>query len=171
VKIGKGLEMNVLCYDINTSKYSEEHYVGLVEGVSQADIIVCAMNLTPENHGLLNYDLLKKAKRGVILVNVSRGEQSPATDLLRLLEEGHLGGVGLDVYNNEKELAVALRKKHFPENPELQSLINMAGKHNVIFTPHNAFNTHEAVINKSEQSIQQFVAFKEKGEFIWNVPG
>lgn len=170
VKIGHGLGMNVLCYDIDSSKYPEENYVGLEEGVTQADIIVCSMNLTPENNGLLNYDLLKKAKQGVILVNVSRGEQSPATDLLKLLEEGHLGGVGLDVYSSEKELAVALREKRFPENPELQSLINMAGKHNVIFTPHNAFNTHEAVLNKSEQSIQQFVALKEKGEFIWKVP-
>ncbi len=168
VKIGKGLEMNVLCHDLK-EKMKGEIYVSLEEGLPQADVIVCAMNLTEANKGMFNYETLKKAKRGVVFVNISRGEQSPATDLLRLLEENHLGGVGLDVYNHEKELAVALREKRFPESSELQSLIKMAGQPNVVFTPHNAFNTHEAVINKSEQTIQQFMAYRDKGAFLWAI--
>lgn len=170
VKIGKGLDMRVLCCDIASTKHPDQSYVSLEEGIAEANIIVCAMNLTAENHALFDYNLLKKTKKGTIFINISRGEQSPAEDLLRLLEEGQLGGVGLDVYPYEKELAVAFREKRYPDRPELRAIVDMAGRTDVIFTPHNAFNTDESVSRKASQTIDQFLAFREKGKFIWEVP-
>ena len=67
------------------------------------------MNLTEDNRGYFTRDLLRSCARGAIFVNVSRGEFSPLPILLDLLKEGHLGGVGLDVYDGESQLAVALR--------------------------------------------------------------
>ena len=57
-------------------------YVAIDEGLAAADIIVCAMNLTAENRGYFSYDRLKQTRPGTVFVNISRGEQSPAADLL-----------------------------------------------------------------------------------------
>jgi D-lactate dehydrogenase len=158
VKIGRGLGLNVRRVDLDTSVSD----VSIGEGLPWADIIVCAMNLTPQNRGYFNYDRLKQAKRGALFINIARGEMSPTADLARLLDEGHLGGVGLDVYENEKELAVALRAG--------QGTFPLAGRANVICTPHNAFNTREAVARKAQQSAQSVVEFLKTGKFLWPVP-
>jgi D-lactate dehydrogenase len=79
-----------------------------------------------------------------------------------LLDEGYLGGVALDVFENESAVATGLRSGEgdFP-------LLN---RPNVILTPHNAFNTGEAVERKSEQSAQQVVHFLGQGVFRWKSP-
>ncbi|HUJ11410.1 MAG TPA: NAD(P)-dependent oxidoreductase [Verrucomicrobiae bacterium] len=161
VKIGLALGMTVRGVDI-LQRHPFVTYVSAQEGLPWAEIIVCAMNLTPANVGYFNYALLKRAHPGVFFVNVARGEHAPTADLVRLLDEGHLAGAALDVYENEGALATALRagKRKFP----------LLGRSNVILTPHNAFNTREAVERKAEQSTQQIEQFLKHGEFIWPVP-
>ena len=134
-----------------------------------ADIIVCAMNLTAGNNHYFNYHLLKQARPGVIFVNVSRGEQSPSADLRRLLEENHLGAVGLDVFNHESELANSLRDGRCSDDEEVANTLELAGRPNVICTPHNGFNTFEAVARKSRLSVKQVEHFLKHGEFLWPV--
>jgi D-lactate dehydrogenase len=128
------------------------------------------MNLTSDNLGYFNYQMLKKAEPGAIFVNIARGEMSPSADLLRLLDENHLAGVALDVYNQESELAVSLRTGRSSSNKEVQATLALSKRENVILTPHNAFNTREAVDKKAKYSIQQIEHFFEKGNFIWPVP-
>ena len=167
VKIGKGLGMNVRRVDI----IPERSDTGIEAGLPWADIIVCSMNLTAQNRGYFNAARLRQSKRGAIFVNVARGELSPPVDLAHLLDEGHLGGVGLDVYDKEKELAVALRNavgRGGDAAPTLP-ILELAGRANVICTPHNAFNTHEAVVRKSVQSAQSVVEFLKSGRFPWAV--
>ncbi|HUJ72218.1 MAG TPA: 2-hydroxyacid dehydrogenase [Verrucomicrobiae bacterium] len=161
VKIGIGLGMDVRGVDI-LQKYPYVTYSSIEEGLAWADVIVCAMNLTKENGGCFNYKVLKQARRGVVFVNVARGELSPTNDLLKLLDEGHVSALALDVYENESKLAVALRsgKSGFP----------LLGRPNVILTPHNAFNTAEAVERKAEQTIRQIEHFLKNGEFLWQGP-
>ncbi len=124
------------------------------------------MNLTDENRGLFDYALLSQAKPGALFINIARGELSPAADLLRLLEEGILGGVGLDVYENESDLAVALRAGTASGN----AVLELKERPDVLCTPHNAFNTEEAVVRKSEQSVEQIEHFLKTGRFLWTVP-
>lgn len=169
VKIGRGLEMTVFGVDID-QKYSDVDYVEFPEKRQQADIIVSAMNLTPQNTGYFNYESLKPVKPGALFVNIARGEECVPSDLKRLLDEGILGGVALDVYPRENELGSALRNHVEPTDPELQVIRELAAYPNVILTPHNAFNTREAVIRKAEQSVQQIVHFLKTGTFIWEVP-
>ena len=169
VKIGQGLGMNVLGVDI-VQRHDSVTYVPIEEGIGKADVIVCAMNLTSENRGYFNYRLLKRAKPGIVFVNVARGELSPSADLLCLLDEDHLGGVGLDVYNEESELAVSLRTSSSSNNEEVQAALSLTQRSNVILTPHNAFNTQEAVERKVVQSIQQITHFFKSGQFLWPVP-
>jgi D-lactate dehydrogenase len=65
---------------------------------------------------------------------------------------------------------VALRGRRDSQDPEVQAVLALAQRPNVIMTPHNAFNTHEAVLRKSEQSVQQLIAFLNTGAFLWPVP-
>ena len=169
VEIGHGMGMEVMPVDID-KKFPDLKYVEIEEGIRRADVIVCAMNLTDHNDGYFHYDLLKTAPKGTVFINVSRGELSVTEDLLKLLEEGHLGAVGMDVYEEEKELAVSLRSNTQSDNLKVIALKKMQQMNNVIFTPHNAFNTAEGVERKAEQSVQQTVRFLEKQEFVWSVP-
>ncbi len=166
--IGEALGMNVFGVDI-VKRHPSVSYVSIDEGIVKADVICCSMNLTDKNHGYFTYDLLKKAKPGAVFVNIARGELSPASVLLRLIAEGLLGGVGLDVYENEGDLAVTLRSGITPHTPAMRSVLDLAGHENVILTPHNAFNTTESVERKAHMSIEQLGHFLKHKEFIWKV--
>ena len=165
VRIGQGLDMTVFGND-PVQKHDFVDYVELDEKIGEADIIACAMNLTEENRDIFDYEKLSKAKPSALFINIARGELSPADDLLRLLEEKILSGVGLDVYENESDLAVALRSGTESENVALK----LNARADVLCTPHNAFNTEEAVVRKSEQSVEQIEHFLKSGSFLWDVP-
>lgn len=169
VKIGRGLEMQVTGVDI-VKRHSDVVYEDIDNAIQKADIIVCTMNLTEDNHSYFDYRCLKKAGTGVLFINVARGEMSPSADLLRLIEEGHLGGVALDVYNEEALLADALRNRRTLDHPETQAVQILSTKENVICTPHNAFNTRESVERKAQQSVDQILHFREHKRFKWPVP-
>jgi D-lactate dehydrogenase len=169
VDIGKGLGMRVLGVDI-VPTHKDVTYISLEEGLAQADIIVCAMNLTEENEGYFDYETLRQAKPNAIFVNVARGELSPLGDLLGLLEEGHLVGVGLDVYPDEGQMAVAMRGGTLSDDAPVQALAALAKRPDVVLTPHNAFNTQESVDRKAEHSAQQVRYFLTHGTFLWPVP-
>ena len=161
VKIAQALGMEARGVDL-VQRHDSVSYMSIDDGLAWADIIVCAMNLTEANTGYFRYETLKRAKPGVVFVNIARGEQSPTNDLARLLDEGHLAGLALDVYENESTLAVAIRSG--------KAAFQLAGHPNVILTPHNAFNTSEAVDRKAAQTLQQIVHFQKHGSFLWVPP-
>ncbi len=168
-KIGRALGFTVKGVDVVHNKPGIE-YVSKESGISWADVIICAMNLTNENRGYFNYDLVRHVKSGAILVNIARGEHSPIRDLTRLLEEKRLGGVGLDVYEDEGTLGAALRSPDSRGSDTVRDLQRLASYPNVILTPHNAFNTIEAVKRKAQMSVDQVKHFLEHKDFIWKLP-
>lgn len=169
IKLGQALGMTVTGVDL-VEKYPDVFYLKLEIALAQADIIVCAMNLTTDNVGYFHYELFKQAKPGVIFINIARGELSPMADLHRLLEERWLGGVGLDVYEQETELAVTLRQREIPQTTTALLTMELSKFPNVILTPHNAFNTQEALARKSQHTVLQVHQFLERGKFWWTVP-
>ncbi len=169
VKIGNGLGMQVHGVDL-VNKYPDVDYVDFEKAISDADIIVSAMNLTSENVGYFNYNKLKAAKKGIIFINIARGELSPINDLLRLIEEGHLGGLALDVYENETALAHDLRSKDIVKDELIKATLKLAEYPNVLLTPHNAFNTMESVERKAEQSVIQVEHYLKYANFKWTIP-
>jgi D-lactate dehydrogenase len=174
VDLGRSLGMEVTGVDL-VEKHPTVTYASAEEALTSADIIVAAMNLTELNNGYFTRKRLGLCARGAIFINVSRGELSPAPLLLDLLTEGQLGGVGLDVYDGESRLAVALRSGgNLDELDDLdevtRAVIDLNKRDDVILTPHNAFNTSEAVDRKSIQSVEQLRHLKENGEFLWPVP-
>jgi len=168
-KIAVGLDMVPLGVDID-KKHNNIIYSTIDDAIVDADIIVCAMNLTKSNHSYFDYERLKKAKKGAMFVNIARGEFSLSTDLLKLIDEGHLGGVALDVYNKEFVLGDSLRAGNRGADPEADAVAELQRRDNVILTPHNAFNTAESVERKSKQSMQQIESLLTTGNFIWDIP-
>ena len=168
-KIGLGLGMKVLGVDL-VEKHPFVDYTTFEDGIEQADIIACSMNLTMENENYFTYEKLSKAKSTALFVNIARGELSYSTELLKLMKENKLAGIGMDVFKDESKLAVSLRSGEKVDSKEVDAVKELQKYLNVIFTPHNSFNTQESVVRKSEQSAEQLVQLFETGEFKWYAP-
>ncbi|HRT05976.1 MAG TPA: NAD(P)-dependent oxidoreductase, partial [Kiritimatiellia bacterium] len=152
-------------------RHADVAYGSPAEALADADLVVCAMNLTSRNRGYFTREVLAQARRKPVLVNVARGEFTPAAVLEAALEEGLLSGVALDVYNEEATLAPALRTGRLDAlTPDNQALLRLRKRPDVLLTPHNAFNTAEAVERKSEQSVRTLLHFRQNGQFLWPVP-
>ncbi|HWP17910.1 MAG TPA: glyoxylate/hydroxypyruvate reductase A [Burkholderiaceae bacterium] len=74
---------------------------GLDALLARTDVLVCALPLTPQTRGLLDHARLSRLPAGAYVINVGRGEQLVESDLRRLLDEGHLAGAALDVFERE----------------------------------------------------------------------
>jgi D-lactate dehydrogenase len=168
-KLGQALGMKVLGIDLDP-RHADVEYSDIDAALPQADVLVCAMDLNRSNAGYFDAAKWKRVKRGAVFVNVSRGELSPTTQLLAALEAGQLSGVGLDVYNHESTLATSLRTGVPSNDAEVAATLALAQRDDAILTPHNAFNSAEAVYRKSEHSVQQIVAFRATGRFLWPAP-
>lgn len=138
-------------------------YVSLRNGLKWADVIFCALPLTEKTNKLLNKELLTCCKHAPIIINISRGEVTPISDMKMLIEKEVLGGLAMDVFDEEQILADDLRLKN--NTTRTKNIQTMKEKDNVIFTPHNAFNTHEAVKRKAELTVQAIVQFLKEKKF------
>lgn len=169
VKIGRGLGMRVRGVDI-VERHRDVEYVSVDNGLKDADVIVCAMNLTSENVAYFDYERLRRAKAGAVFVNIARGDMSPSADLLRLIKERRLAGLALDVFDGEAMVAGALRSGVSADLPDISAALELRRYPNVILTPHNAFNTLEAVKRKTSQSVEQIDHFLKNDTFRWIAP-
>lgn len=169
-RIATALDMTVLGVD-PVQRHADVAYTTPEEALARADILVCAMNLTPRNRGYFTAERLALTRRRPILVNIARGEFTPAAVLETALDQGQLSGVALDVYNEEASLAVALRNRQPDQlTADNQALLRLQKRPDVLLTPHNAFNTAEAVERKSEQSIRTLRELLQTGAFLWPAP-
>ncbi len=169
VDIGRGLGMTVLGVD-PVQRWPDVEYVAYDEAAARAEVVVVCMNLTSDSRGFFNAERLGQLRPGAVLVNVARGELVSAPALLSALEAGRLAGVGLDVYDQEPALAVALRRGEAAAPTACRAVMALARREDVLCTPHNAFNTHESVERKAAQSVQQALHHREHGRFLWPVP-
>ncbi|HYO25300.1 MAG TPA: NAD(P)-dependent oxidoreductase [Lacipirellulaceae bacterium] len=188
--LGHALGMNVVGVD-RDPRHADVQYRPIEEALAAADVVVCAMDLNPSSRGYFDAAKWALVKRGALFVNISRGELAPSTALVAALKAGQLAGAGIDVYDHEAELAVALRgavgavcldakppsegpvapwsQTPLPthHHPEALAALELAARDDCICTPHNAFNSYEGVVRKSQHSVQQVVAFLETGQFLW----
>ena len=98
-------------------------------------------------------------------MNVARGELSPPAPLLEALQSGRLAGAALDVYDDEDTLGAALRGGGPAAAPAPWDAL--LAHPAMLCTPHNAFNTAEAVVRKCAYTIDQCRAFATQGAFRW----
>ncbi len=164
VRLGLGLGMEVRGVDI-VRRHDFVTYVEKEEGLGWAEVIICAMNLTDENFHYFSYKLLKTTKPGVIFINIARGEHASLNSLLQLMQEGHLGGLALDVFEDEPEVGTALRTNQIEISEKAQIVMELLRYPNVILTPHNAFNTAEALKRKVQSSLDEIFYFLKNRTF------
>lgn len=156
LQISRGFNMRVLAYDAypkdGLDKELSFEYVDLEDLLKQSDIVTLHAPYLPATHHLLNEERISLMKQGAIIVNTARGELIDTIALVTHLENGHLGGAALDViegevFLNQAQEANLLRNhKLTPEMMEHSVEISALRKlPNVIISPHNAFNTREAV--------------------------
>lgn len=167
IRIAKGFGMHVLAYDPYPNKFIAEilhyRYAPLDEVLAGSDIITLHVPARPETYRLINADTLKKVKKGAILINTARGSVVDTAALLAALEDGTLSGAGLDVLEGEEAIKEEQQLLHDLENPgKLKTLLQthlILKRDNVVFTPHNAFNSKEAVQRILDTTVQNLEAF------------
>ena len=151
IKIMKGFGANVLAYDVYPDKEYEQEmdyrYVDLEELLTQSDIISLHCPLTEQTEHIINKDSIKLMKKGVYIINTSRGKLINTKDLIEALKRGYIGGLGLDVYEEEKEFFLNDMSNSYIRDEDLSVLLTMP---NVVITSHQAFFTSEA-LNKIAQ--------------------
>jgi len=110
--------------------------------LEQADIISLHVPLFPETKHLINEQSIARMKPGAYIVNTSRGKLIDTTALIAALKSGHLGGVALDVYEEEEGIFFEDHSGDVLQDDELSRLLTFP---NVLITAHQAFLTDEAL--------------------------
>ncbi len=165
IDICRGFGMKVLAYDKFPASDLENgdtvRYVELDELFSKSDIISLHCPLTEETYHVINADTLEKCKRGVVILNTSRGALVDAEALLAGIKSRKVGAACLDVYEEESDFFFEDFSGHILEDDILARLISMP---NVIVTSHQAFLTEEALSNIAETTVQNIVSFFETNQ-------
>lgn len=134
--------------------------------LAECDIISLHLPLNPSTLRIVNEDVLLAMKPGALLINVSRGGLVDTDALIRCLESGHLGGAGLDVYENEETIFFTDRSQ-LNRQERMQywdkRVATLLSFPNVLVTPHIAFLTIEALANIADTTIDNLSA-AAKGE-------
>ncbi len=158
IDICKGFGMNVLAYDKFPNSDFGYDYVELDEIWEKADIISFHCPLTDETRHMVDRDSIAKMKKGVVLVNTSRGALIDSEALLDGIKDRKIGAACLDVYEEESDVFFHDFSGHIINDDVLARLISMP---NVIVTSHQAFLTQEALSNIADttlNNIRQFTA-------------
>jgi len=150
IDICKGFGMNIYAFDKFPAKDLDVKYVSLDELWEKCDIISFHCPLTEENFHMVDAEAIKKMKKGVILVNTSRGGLIDSEALLEGIKQRKIGAACLDVYEEEASFFFKDFSGHILEDDTLARLITMP---NVIVTSHQAFLTKEALANIAETTL------------------
>lgn len=167
IEIAHGFKMNVIGYkrspDPELEKELDFKIVDMDTLLKTADIISLHVPYMPELQHMINDEAFQKMKDGVVIINTSRGGLLDTKALLKYVESGKVKGAGLDVC--EAEPALHEEKELLSKNFDTESLMHILEEEmllhhkNVIITPHNAFNSHEAlemILNTTVENIQGF---------------
>ena len=160
INICRGFGMNVIAYDKFPAKDSGIEYVELDELFSRSDIISFHCPLTDETYHLIDEKSVDKLKKGVVIINTSRGALIDAEALLEGIKARKIGAACLDVYEEEADVFFQDFSGHIIADDTLARLISMP---NVIVTSHQAFLTEEALSNIAETTVNNIITC-HKGE-------
>lgn len=167
IDICRGFGMRVLAYDkfeyAGLRDGERVKYVTLDELFKESDIISLHCPLTDQTHHIINEESINKCKKGVVIINTSRGALVDAEALLTAIKSRKVGAACLDVYEEESELFFEDFSGHIIDDDILARLISMP---NVIVTSHQAFLTEEALSNIAETTVNNIVEFFNTGKCL-----
>ncbi|HQQ38672.1 MAG TPA: NAD(P)-dependent oxidoreductase, partial [bacterium] len=167
IKMARGFDMQVLTYDVNRNDFLADvlgfKYVSLEELLRRSDIISLHVPENKFTHHLINRQNIGLIKKGALLINTARGGIVETEALIEALDKKILSGAGLDVIEGENLIMEEKQLAYDQETAkEMMSLVKnhiLLSKDNVIFTPHIAFYSEEAVERIMEVSVENFQAF------------
>ena len=166
-EILRGFGMKVLAYDpYPSNEWAKQHDVEYTEPrtlARECEVITLHTPLTPETHHVIRRETLDLMKPGVILVNVSRGALIESKALIECLKSGRLGGVALDVYEEEEGVFFEDLSGQILHDDELARLLTFP---NVVITAHQAFLTQEALAEIGRVTVANLVAFGKGQPFL-----
>ena len=172
IKIARGFEMNVLAYDPRPDQAFAAAagfvYKDLPDLLKESDAVTLHCPYNKATHHLLNHKNIGLMKKGAYLINTARGGLVETDALVEALQEGRLAGAGLDVLEEEGDVKdeVHFLAAGHPRREELRVLLEnhiLMKMPNVLITPHNAFNSKEAlerILRTTIENIQSFFAGK-----------
>lgn len=162
-KIGKifagiceGFGMNVIAYDLYPDKESGINYVTREELFKESDIISLHCPLTDETKHIINSETIRIMKKGVFIINTSRGALVESESLYNAIRDGRVGAAGLDVYEEESDLFFEDCSNMIIRDDILKLFLSLP---NVLVTSHQAFLTKEALNNIAECTINNINAY------------
>lgn len=166
-QIFRGFGANVIAYDpFPNSTWANTNgvrYTSLDDLFSQSDVLSLHLPLTPETKHLINSTTLARTKRGVYLVNTSRGKLIETTALIAAIKTGQVGGVALDVYEEEEGVFFHDLSGIVPQDQELSQLLIFP---NVLITSHQAFLTQEALSEIARVTVENLLRFHRQEAFL-----
>ena len=168
VRMANGFELQILGYDQKedqelVTKYGLK-YVPIEELLQNSDIITLHLPDNPQTHHFIDKEKMSHIKKGAYLINTSRGGLVDTEALVNALTDGKLAGVGLDVLEEECNIKEErqILSKQFPKKCLLLDIANniLIKNEKVIITPHNAFNSQEAllrILSTTAANIQSYI--------------
>ncbi len=170
IEIARGFSMRILAFDAfpreGLDKKLGFEYCSLEDVLSKSDFVTLHTPYLPSTRHLMNDKRFELMKPGAVLINTARGELVDTKALLEVLQSGRLGGAALDVVEGEalfhpaEEMALlrsnATSNELYEHSIEISILQKMP---NVILTPHNAFNTVEAVGRINDTTVQNIIDY------------
>ncbi|NDJ52722.1 MAG: 2-hydroxyacid dehydrogenase [Chloroflexi bacterium] len=159
-----GFGCNLLAFDPYPNPVIENElcgrYVDLDELLSESDVVSLHVPLTPDTQHLIGRRALNKMKEGAILINTSRGQLIDTAEAIDALKDGRLGGLGLDVYEEEDGLFFEDLSNQVIQDDVFARLLTFP---NVIVTAHQAFFTAEALQNIAKTTLDNISEYEETG--------
>jgi D-lactate dehydrogenase len=153
-RIFDGFGCQLIGYDIRPNPECEAlgmRYVSLDDLFREADIISIHCPLTPDTYHLINSASISKMKRGVTILNTSRGALINAQAVLVGLKSGQIGHLGLDVYEEEADLFFEDLSNQIIQDDVFARLLTFP---NVVITGHQGFFTERALANIAQTTLQ-----------------
>lgn len=160
-KIMLGFGCKVLAFDLIANKDLEAAgviYTHLAELFAMADIVSLHCPLMESTRHMINESSLQTMKKGVMLINTSRGGLIDTKEAIVALKSGQLGSLGIDVYEQEEKLFFRDLSADIIQDDTIQRLMSFP---NVIITAHQAFFTEEALTQIADTTLKNVASFLE----------
>lgn len=167
VRIAQGFGMNVVAYDPQPNAQLEQElkirYLPFEELLRVSDVVTIHVPYLPQTHHLFNEAAFAKMKKGAVIINTARGQVVDTQALVMALSSGQLGGAGLDVLEEEgvvKDELGFIARGNAGEHDLKTILANhvLFDMPNVVITPHNAFNTREALTRILDTTVEDIAS-------------
>ncbi len=165
-RIMTGFGCHVLAFDVHPDPACTEigvRYVPLATLLAQSDVITLHCPLTPATQHLINAGSIAQMKTGVMLINTSRGGIVDTKAVVAAIKTGHIGLLGLDVYEEEADLFFEDQSQRVIDDDVFERLLTFP---NVLVTGHQAFFTHEALSAIAETTLSNIAAFETSGKAL-----